>query len=297
MACFLVLGCGSIGSRHIENLSALGQEIYCYDKDFQKLETACNKYHVHAHNWTSQHIPLDAVVICTPPELHMPFAFEAVKRNLHVFIEKPISDRLTTGDGSVEELVVLARQKDLVLTVGYQLRYASGLQKLKEIIDNKTFGDLIHIYAEYGMYLGDWHPLEDYRLGYTAYTGIILDSSHELDYVMWLAGSKVIEVKSMISNLNPLGILAESCADILLRFENGITANVHVDMLQREQDRRCKVIMERREMPFRFTAQREDLYLKEIQHFLDCIAGKSQPLVTGEDALEVLKVALKAKGG
>ena len=290
---FLVVGVGSIGTRHIATLKDLGHYVAVYDKDRTKMDKVVAEYGVEVLDFEAKHLQMDGWLVCTPPELHVGFAMKALERNCHVFIEKPISNAMSTPEGTVDEMLALADKKGLTVMTGYQLRFSPGLMKLKDMIDKQQFGPLYHIYAEQGQYLPEWHPWENYLEGYTTYTGIILDSSHEIDYCMLLAGSKVVEVKSMINSANPLNVQAESMADILLRFENGVTANIHVDMLQREWTRKCKLIMERREMEWRLLSDKEDCYVAEIKHFCKCITGEAK--AESYTAREVLRVALEAK--
>ena len=66
------------------------------------------------------------------------------------------------------------------------------------------------------------------------------------------------------------------------------------DMLQREWTRKCKVIMERKEMEWRFLSEKEDCYIREIEHFIKCIEGKEKE--DSQYARDVLEIALTAKG-
>ena len=291
---FLVLGCGSIGTRHIVNLQSLGHKVYCYDKDRAKMDKVVAEQGVEVLDFDAKHLQIDGWIICTPPELHVGFAMKALERNCHAFIEKPISSTFSTPEGTVDEMLDLADKKGLTVMTGYQMRFSPGLMKLKDMIDKQSFGPLYYIYAEYGKALPEWHPWEDYRLGYTAYTGIALDASHEIQYVCMLAGSKVVKIKSIVNKANPFQVQAESMIDMLLKFENDITANIHLDMIQREWARRCKVIMERKEIDWRWLSEKEDCYIKEMEHFIKCIEGREKE--DSQYARDVLEIVLTAKG-
>jgi predicted dehydrogenase len=67
--------------------------------------------------------------------------------------------------------------------------------------------------------------------------GIILDASHELDYIRWLLG-EVREVFCFAGKLSSLEVETEDTAEIVLRFENGAMAGVHLDFVQRAYSRR-----------------------------------------------------------
>lgn len=309
MSLFLVLGCGSIGERHIKNLLSLGQEVYCYDKVLKRMEDMVNKYQISVYDFKSQHLPIDAFIICTPPNYHIPFAKEAIEHNSHIFVEKPMSHTL---DG-VDEVIESARAKNLVLQVGYQFRFHPGLRLVKELLDEGRIGKLLSIRAEFGQYLPDWHPQEDYRNLYTCYEkqggGIILDSSHEIDYVRWLANSEVKQVNCFAGKLSNLEVDVEDTAEINLEFENGVIGNIHLDMINRNYTRKCELVGELGTIAWDYRtkivaiypknefheAGNTDPYLEEMKHFLSCIEGKEKPIVDGYTGKRVLEIALAAK--
>jgi len=288
----LVLGCGSIGKRHIANLLDLGVEVYAYDKDLDKLENTLKEFNIRTFDFRSHHIQMDAYVICTPTAYHIPFAFEALDHNAHIFIEKPISHNLQR----VEELITKCREMNRVLMIGYQLRFNSALQHAKNIIKYGELGKLLSIRSVYGNYLPNWHPDEDYLKLYTgievAGGGIVRDASHEIDYVLWIADSSVTATKSMVSKVSDLEINVEDTADILLKFKNGIQANIHIDMVNRLYTRTCSLVFEKDTWDIELKPNNDD-YINEMIHFVDCVKGYTQSIISGEDALKILQICMK----
>src|SRR5262249_5372924 len=145
----------------------------------------------------------DVAVVATPPSTHTAVALEAARRGCHLFVEKPLSDR---WDG-VDELIAEVRARSLVCLVGCNLRFHPGLVELRRLLDEGAIGRVLGARIEFGQYLPDWHPWEDYRETYSARRalggGVILDAIHELDYAMWLLGpvSKVTALADHISTL------------------------------------------------------------------------------------------------
>ena len=256
----------------------------------------------------------NVVFICTPPVVHVTQALQAVRAGAHVFIEKPLSHSL---DG-VETLAREAHDRGRVVQVGYNLRFQPGLSKLKELIDTGTLGRVLWAYVEAGQYLPDWRPWQDYRQSYTARRdmggGILLDGSHELDYVVWLLG-RPLDMVCVAGKVSTLEVDVEDCADLVLRLASGGQAVVHLDFVQQGYSRSCKVVGERgtalwdfnwREVKlflasdnawhsFPYSFEPNDMYVSEVEHFLDCIAGGMSPLVDLAQATEVLRLALKAQ--
>lgn len=287
---FLVVGCGSAGQRHIGNLLALGQTVYCYDRDMKRMQEAVRQFKVGTLNFKAHHIPIDVFVIATPPAYHIPFAFEALEHNSHVFIEKPLSHNLDR----VEDFLKKADGLKRVAQVGYQLRYS---ENLRQLIDKAK--DATYIRAEYGNDLRCWHPDEDYHALYTTRRqeggGIVLDASHEIDVVRWLVDSPVASVRAITGKLSNLDMDCEDTAEIYLTFANGVEASIHLDCVQRVPIRKYQVVGRQTEC-VDDVGSYHDMYLAEMINFINAIEGTALPNPSGWDALETLRVCMKVLG-
>jgi predicted dehydrogenase len=312
----LVVGCGSIGQRHLRNLRALGVvDLAAFDPLPDRLQQV-------THDLAVSPCPtLDAglarrpvaVLVCTPPHLHTPLALQAVEAGAHVFVEKPLAH----GRDGLDRLLGEARRRGRVLHVGYNLRFHAGLRKLKDLLDDAAIGRPLVFRAEVGQYLPDWRPNHDYRQDYTANAamggGIILDASHELDYVRWIGG-EVEAVYCAAGHLSSLELDVEDTAAITLRLASGALAEVHLDCVQRGYARNCKIVGEDGTLTWDYSAgvrwlaadspteqvfslcpDGNEMYLEEMRHFLQCVHGECTPLVDGAEGRRVLEIALAAK--
>lgn len=314
---FLVVGCGSIGERHIRNLKNLSDgEIIACDINRERLSVIEKKYDILVSTDSRgvlNHKP-DAVIICTPPNSHIPVALNAVKHSTHCFIEKPLSNNL---DG-VDELIKKAKEKNLILFVGYNLRFHPGLKLTKRMVGEGRIGKMLSAEVEFGQYLPDWRPWQDYRQSYTAKKdlggGIILDGSHEIDYIRWLMG-EIKEVSCFANKISNLKVETEDTAEILFKFESGAIAQLHLDFVQRVYSRSCKLIGERGTISwdysgkfvkiytiesknweiFNIEADPNDMYIEEMKHFIKCLLGEAKPPVDGRSGERVLEIALAAR--
>jgi predicted dehydrogenase len=311
---FLVIGCGSIGERHIKNLRNLSiDNILACDIDSKRINLVKEKYNAEIYKDVDEALENkpDAVLICTPPNLHIPMALKAIEYNAHIFIEKPISNNLEKVNYLLDE----AKRKDLIVSVGYNLRFNQGIQLIKKMIDDNTIGRILSARAEFGQYLPNWRPSQDYRKSYTAKSdmggGIILDGSHEIDYIRWILGD-VTDVFCFADKIGNLDVDVEDTAEILLKLKNNIIANIHLDFVQREYSRGCKIVGEKGTIVWDYLKNcvkvyydttehklvyliKTDMYMDEMKHFIECIKGKACPLINGEDARKVLEIALAAK--
>jgi len=314
----LVVGAGSIGQRHMRNLRTLGiQHLAAYDSDGDRLAPLVAELGIQAFGDFKSALRVfnpEIVFVCTPPVLHASQALQALAAGAHIFVEKPLATTLADA----RDLVAQTEQHRRIAQVGYNLRFNAGLQKVKELVDAGSIGRILWACAEFGQYLPDWRPWQDYRKSYSAQQtlggGVILDVSHELDYVIWLLG-KPTEVLCMAGKVSDLEVDVEDCATVLLRFANGAHADVHIDCVQRGYSRSCKLAGERGTITWDYVAHQvqiyraetkswdtlsysedgNDMYLAEVRHFLECVDQGAQPLVDIKQASLVLKVALAAK--
>ena len=313
----LIVGAGSIGQRHLKNLRELGiTELAACDPDREKLK-AVEEFQVPVFADFGEAIAggiPDLVFICTPPVFHVSQALEALKAGAHVFIEKPLSDRLE----KVDDLISEARKRNRIVQVGYNLRFNPGIRKLKEIIDSSVIGKILWARIEVGQHLPDWRPSQDYRKSYSATRdlggGIVLDASHEIDYAIWLLG-KPVEIVCMAGKVSQLEVDVEDCATLLLRFENGAQADIHLDFVQRSYSRSCKLVGEFGTAEWDYSTgqvrifnagktkwetiscdfESNEVYVEELRHFLHCVETMQNPIVDLKQAKLVLEVALAAK--
>lgn len=317
---FAVLGCGSIGKRHVRNLLALGEtRVLAFDpRPDRRAEAEALGVATTGTLDAVWDARPEAVLVTSPTRLHVATAIAAAERGIHLFIEKPVSD---VNDGELQRLAGLVRDKKLVTLVGCNLRFHPGLVQAKAVLDARRLGRVVSCRAEFGQYLPDWHPWEDYRQGYSARKdlggGVVLDAIHELDYVRWLVGDVVL-VGALAGHLSHIEIDTEDTASVLLRFASGAFGEVHLDYVQRTYTRSCQIVGDLGTLAWDFGKAGEvrlfeartkewevipapvdwepnAMYVAEMRHFLACLRGEEQPQQDVAAAVVVLDLALAIK--
>ena len=315
----LVVGCGSIGERHIRNMRNLQNlEIVACDARQDRLTKVRKEYKIEeTYSDLKQALNknITAALICTPSSSHIPIALAAVNNGIHVFIEKPLSHNLE----GIDELITKANKKNAIIMVGFNLRFHPCLQRIKRMLDEGKIGKIICAKVQVGQYLPDWHPWEDYRTTYSAQKalggGVILDAIHEYDYVRWFLGDPT-EVFCFADKLSDLEIDTEDIAETLMRFEKRAIAEVLTDYIQRVYSRSCQLIGDEGTILWSFkencvklyTAKDKqwqmfpetnfdfnETYAQEIKHFIECVKENKQPNISVLDGKKVLEIALAAK--
>ena len=313
----LVVGYGSIGKRHIENLSKLKniEILVCTKRKYDKFlqQKKCETY-TRLIDCVKE--KPDFAIIANETRFHIKTALVLAKSKIHMLIEKPISHSLTGTD----ELINIVKKKKLIVLVGCNLRFHPSLELIKSIVLQRELGRIISVQVENGSYLPNWHPNENYQQSYATRNdlggGVVLTDIHEIDYLYWFFGD-VHEVFSVTGRYSDLNTKAEDLSAIILKFKNNIIAETHLDYFQQPSVRSCKIIgtkgtitwnIESNDVNYynvkskkwikKLKLQNYDFnttYTKELTHLIDCIQGKTKPRNNLKDGIYTLKVALTLK--
>lgn len=311
----IVVGTGSIGTRHLKNLVGLGHEVYAVDIRIDELDeiASLSKGSFRSLDEALKIKP-DAAFICTFSNEHIQPALKCAEVGCHLFIEKPLSLDLE----GIDELIEIIDKKNLITMVGCNMRFHPAISYIHDTISNNpSFAKRLWANLEFGFYLP--FDKKDYQNTYKAKKNLggnlIFDGIHELDYAVWFLGEpkEVICSKGIISSLE---IDTEDCVDMIIRFKSDVVCSVHMDYLQHGYSRRCKVVCEEGTIVWDFihgnigTLTIADpkwqwknmkldiyynrMYLDEIRYFLDCIAYSKETFNSVKQSLSVLKLALAA---
>lgn len=217
----------------------------------------------------------------------------------------------------IKQLLKLVKKKNLVTLIGCNFRFHPCLIKIKKLISSKKIGRIIFVQAEHGSFLPDWHPFENYKIGYAARKelggGVVLTSIHEIDYLFWLFGN-VKEVYSITGKFSDLDMNADDLSSTVLRFKNNVVGEIHLDHFQRSFKRGCKIVgtkgtitwdsktnvvklfnnktkkwkdvMKLKNFDFNST------YVNEIAHFLDCVKKNKKTTNDLKEGVIVQNLAL-----
>jgi predicted dehydrogenase len=312
------VGLGSIGQRHLKNLRKLTDEpILAYRTNPKKNKDFIKRHGARVFSDFSKALAEkpDAVFITNPTSRHLPYALRAAKQGCHLFIEKPISGDLK----GVDNLFKIIKKKKTICQVAFQLRFHPNLRLIKKLIENKKIGKVLFARIEVGQYLPDWHPGEDYRVGYAAKRdlggGVILTLIHELDYAYWLFGA-IESVGAFADKISSLEIEAEDIAAIIAKTKTGVILEIHLDCIQRPMGRSCQIVGEKGKLEWDYlnsevrlfsgrngqpkiyradNFEKNEMYEDELKYFLHCLKNKSKPRMKFKEIKEVMKFALAVK--
>ena len=314
----LVIGCGSIGRRHLGNLRRLGEEdLLAMDPGLDRLKSAVQDFG--AQGFSSMEQALDqkpeVALVCSPNSLHLEQAMACVTAGCHVFVEKPLSHNMNGVNALVQE----AEKRGLVTMVGSNFKFHPIFIKMKEILESGALGKITSARCQFGQYLPDWHPYEDFRNGYSARKdlggGVLLDS-HELGYMVWFLGD-VDSVFCFSGKLSSLDIQTEDTAEVLLRFASGAIAEAHLDYTQRAYQRNYEFFGEKGSMTWDFSQGKirlflasenkwtdwlqpgdydlNRMYVDQMKHFFVCVKSGTRTTTDFREGRSILEIITAAK--
>jgi len=315
----LVIGYGSIGKRHVDNLLKLrqvDQAIVC-SSHVGSFQNHLNKEKLQLI-WSLEELSsliskgrqFDFAIIANETYKHIETAHALAEAGINLFIEKPISDSAAKAISLKE----IAEKNNIKIFVAYNFRFLGALQYIKNQISSGVVGNLCFAEIEVGQYLPDWRPMTDYRASYSARKeqggGAALDLSHEIDYMRYLFGGPV-SWKIMKAKVSDLDINSEDLFKGIYRFSSGFLCSVHTDYICRNKKRVINIVGSQGTIECDFIKKNirvqknsgeisliedahlfdvDESYRSELNHFIECIEKDKTPQITLDDGIEVLKL-------
>ncbi len=259
---------------------------------------------------------IDAVFISTTPEpTHYPIAKESLQAGKHVFLEKPIALELSEAD----ELIALARSRNLLFTIGYSQRFNPKFAYIKRSIDDGTIGQPVtalvsrHITRNLGKKIG----------GRVKLSPAAMEATHDIDFVLWcLAPRKPVRVYAQeVHKIMGQQYNVPDCAWIVVTMDDGTAFTIGAGWVlppAYPNFSSCWIEMVGTEGAVMVDDTHRDVYVTTMQkgiqfpissmpgesvghvyagpmaaetiHFLECVANGREPLVTPEHARMVMQV-------
>jgi UDP-N-acetylglucosamine 3-dehydrogenase len=295
-----VIGTGQWGKNHARVYKELPSTelVAICDVNPERAKTMAAQHGVKAYSDSTQMLKdkdIEAVNVCTWSTILAKEAFKALKAGKHVLVEKPMA----TNTQQAEKLVQTAQENGLHLTVGFLMRFIPGLQSIRQSVENKKIGELVCATAKR---VSQWPE----RIGDV---GVVKDTAiHDIDVMRFISNEDPISVYAKIGSKRIQKF--EDYAHIMLTYKDGKSAFIESNWLTPYKTRTLTVTGSDAIMRLDYITQ--DLWIEqqtesvqprysfqeplkqELQHFVDCIIYKKNPIVTGEDGVRALEVATAA---
>lgn len=227
---FAVAGVGGMGRAHIEGIrkNPLAALAAVFDVS-EEFAAACaadcglEKYYTDFDRMLAEE-EIDAVIVCTPDQVHRDYTVRALRAGKHVLCEKPMAQ--TVGD--CREMVKAADETGRKLMIGQVCRKAPGFLKAKELVDSGAIGELFFVESEYAHDYsripgkGGWQWRTDPVL---LRHPVIGGGCHAIDLLRWIAGNPSEAFAYANHKMLPSWPV-DDCTVAILRFPNEVIGKV-----------------------------------------------------------------------
>jgi len=283
-----------------------------HDTDAERAQAVAGEYGTRAFGDLGALLDdVDAVSIATPTVSHHEVGMRCLERGVHLLVEKPIAKTVEEA----RELVEAGRERGLVVQVGHIERFNPAVRAALDELDRPKF---IEVHR-----LGVFVPRG-------TDVAVILDLMiHDIDLILSTVKSPVSSIDAMGV---PVLSQRTDIANARLKFEDGCVANLTASRVSREKMRKIRFfqhdayvtidtlkpqaqVFRRKSVPdevllkiatgeieggLESIVDYEDLPLDgadslelELGAFVDCVASGGEPIVSGEDGLRALEVAME----
>lgn len=252
---------------------------------------------------------ISAVMIALPAEMHYSFAKQALEAGKDVYVEKPI----TLNVGEAQELVDLAKAKNLILMVGHLLHYNFAVEKIKEIVQSGKIGKILNIVSN-RFNLGIFRTHESVTLSF---------GCHDISVILSLCGNKLPEKVYSFGSSNLTKGIYDTTNTVFQIDQTYI--NMNLSWLHPFKEQKLTIIGEKgmlvfddmepinklklfsnyinwsgssNPVPIANKTEGEVIPLdlsksplvRECEHFIHCCETRETPITSGEEGVRVLKV-------
>lgn len=226
----LIIGYGSIGKRHFQILNTLKEKYTISNIDIVSKQAIPNETSYNNLEDIEELNKYNYFIIANETSLHyskLEYLCNNVKNKV-ILVEKPLFSTLKNTQ----------RFHNNQIFVAYNLRFHPLIEKVKELLKNKTTY-YANIFA--AQYLPTWRPNTDYKKCYSANIkqggGVLRDLSHELDYINFLFGT-LKEVNSINVKTSTLEINSDDIYTAIGFTEQNTIVNVTLDYISKTPIRR-----------------------------------------------------------
>lgn len=303
-----VIGAGMMGKNHLKMYKTLPNVdlVGVFDVFSDSAKSAAEMFGIKAFSSMEEAAAsVDAVSVVTTSVAHASVGEFFLNRGIHCMMEKP----LATTEEECQRLIAAAKKNNVVLLVGHVERYNPAVEQMAKILSDTS----------------KIRSLTAQRM--SAASGRITDVDVAMD--LMIHDVEVIQslVKSPVVNVHAASVNGgKDYISALLEFENGATANLTASRITQARVRTLTVTTDTNYIDMDFINQSinvhsqgrmpyvnqeeipewmhyglkgsvEQLFIPtnqplqaELAHFIACVKGEATPRVTGEDALNALRV-------
>src|SRR6056297_441963 len=297
-----VIGVGSMGKNHVRSYASLKHVcdlVGVYDIDQKRAHEMAKSYGVKSFSAVEDLLQeVEAVNIATPTTTHYDIALQAIDAGKHILIEKPITNKIDEAN----EILKRAKDKKLIVQVGHIERFNPAIKALPEMLKGEKIVAIdVQRMGPYDPRIDDTDVIQDLMI-------------HDIDVVSSLIDSKIVNVNAFARRVASQEHMDFAVAnyqtkdDVIVTLTSSRATNkkvrkmsittkksfIELDYLGRKITRTRRGNGDQnqnKQREYEESYENEEEPLKmQLTHFVNSIENKTQPIITGHDGLEALKL-------
>jgi predicted dehydrogenase len=310
----LVVGCGSIGERHLRCLQRTGRaKVFACDPNLDLLGRIERQYAVEV--FASVDAALAArgfrgIVICTPAQTHLDIALAGLRQGAGLLIEKPLGTSLEKVPVVRDEIVRSGR----FTGVAYVYHCMPWIEGARDVLAGGELGRPLHVSVVTGQHFPTFRPAyrEIYYTRHETGGGAIQDAlTHLANAVEWLIGPTT-RLFCDAGHQSLEGVMVEDTVNVAAR-NGGVLVNYALNQFQAPNEMTMQIhceggslkvegheqrfgVMRRGADKWEWRKcgplERDDIFIAQANAFLDGLHGRSTALCSFEEAVQTLKFNL-----
>jgi predicted dehydrogenase len=239
-------GCGHLGKIHVKLINDLVKTnnnlkfAGVYDTDTKLAEETAALYNVKAFGSLNELLEaVNTLVIVTPTSTHFEIAEQAINKNIHVFIEKPVTSSLSQA----ESLIGLSKKHPVKIQVGHVERFNPALTALEKLEMKPMFIES-HRLAQFNPRGTDVSVIQDLMI-------------HDIDIILHLAGSAVEKIDA-----NGVAVISDEIdiANARLKLKNGCVANLTASRISLKKMRKMRIFQNNAYISIDFLNNKSEIF-------------------------------------
>jgi len=309
-----VVGVGHLGKFHVEQYQSINEVDFVglFDVDTERATKIATQFNANSYNNMSDLLDkCDGVSICTPTSTHSTIAHKAILGGCHVLIEKPITEDVCEA----ESLIALSKQHKKIIQVGHIERFNPAFCALNKKNMNPQFIES--------------HRLSPFNIRGTD-VDVILDLMiHDIDILITMVRSSVKHI-----NASGVSVLSNTIdvANTRIEFDNGCVANMTASRISQKKLRKFRIFelhsytnidflnpcvetyvlsnnKPKNDLSYIVVNENKEKYILydkptinshnalrvELIGFIKSIQEKKDPVVSGEDGMRALDIAIQIR--
>lgn len=311
-----IIGIGSIGQRHVRSLKQLGFNniiaLRTKKGTIKNLPPELNYVKEILSESDFYNSNPNGIIVSNPTALHIKTIKVPLKKNIPVFIEKPIAS-------SLEDLNELKEYDTSRVMVGFCLRYHEIINFIKNYIESGQLGEILKANLYSGQYLPFWHRYADYRTEYYSKKelggGVLRTLSHEIDIMHYLFGP-VKELIGSVDKISKLEIDVDDNVNLICRTHKKTLVSIELDYLNPISTREGRIFGTNGVIEYSFLNNSiilkdynetthilhensnydpNNMYIDQMKDFIKLLEGKKNIRCNFKDGVEVMKVIKAAE--